>query len=374
MIQLPDAGTPAPDAGTPAPDAAPPVEDTEEEKDEEKDEKKGRMFPHDENKHTKEEEERDIEDGVREAFDFNKVKYADIPLHYWAWCMAVIFVVLTIVISGNLILKHLDNYEQPEVQKYVVRILFMAPLYGVDALLCLTLDGVSPTLNVIRDCYEAFTLYSFTKMLYVWLGGEREVIRMMSQKKQMQLPFPLHAMEPWAMGDEMFYNCKLGVIQYVFIIPFLAVATFICAAAGVYEGEQWYTVDLWISILACVSATYAIYCLITFYLSMQEELEASVSNALAKFLCVKAVVFFCFWQELVLQLVLMIGAMPETEQFSSRRLVGAIQEWLICFEMFVIAICFTLAYPVEEIIEMKTLNTKGDSYGTFNKDEDPNVV
>lgn len=59
------------------------------------------------------------------------------------------------------------------------------------------------------------------------------------------------------------------------------------AAAGVYEGEQWYTVDLWISILACVSATYAIYCLITFYLSMQEELEASVSNALAKFLCVK---------------------------------------------------------------------------------------
>lgn len=43
----------------------------------------------------------------------------------------------------------------------------------------------------------------------------------------MQLPFPLHAMEPWAMGDEMFYNCKLGVIQYVFIIPFLAVATFI---------------------------------------------------------------------------------------------------------------------------------------------------
>lgn len=48
----------------------------------------------------------------------------------------------------------------------------MAPLYGVDALLCLTLDGVSPTLNVIRDCYEAFTLYSFTKMLYVWLGGE----------------------------------------------------------------------------------------------------------------------------------------------------------------------------------------------------------
>ncbi|KAJ1484208.1 organic solute transporter subunit alpha/Transmembrane protein [Baffinella frigidus] len=90
----------------------------------------------------------------------------------------------------------------------------MAPLYGIDALLSLTFDNASPILNVVRDCYEAFTLYNFVKMLYVWLGGERAVIQKMSEKKQVKLLFPLTWMEPWEMGDEMFYNSKFGVLQY----------------------------------------------------------------------------------------------------------------------------------------------------------------
>ena len=54
--------------------------------------------------------------------------------------------------------------------------------------------------------------------------------------------------------------------------------------------------DLWITLVAISSATWAIYCLITFYIAMQEEIETSVNNALGKFLCVKAVVFLCFYQ------------------------------------------------------------------------------
>ena len=35
----------------------------------------------------------------------------------------------------------------------------------------------------------------------------------MSEKKQIKLLFPLTWMEPWEMGDEMFYNSKFGVLQ-----------------------------------------------------------------------------------------------------------------------------------------------------------------
>jgi len=308
----------------------------------------------------------EFEEDIKNAFDLNNITLAEIPIHMWAWWFAVAFVVLTVAISSNLILQHLNHYDRPEVQKYIVRILFMAPLYGIDALLSLTFDNAAPILNVFRDCYEAFTLYNFVKMLYVWLGGERAVIQRMSDKKQMPLLFPLNWMEPWEMGDEMFYNCKFGVLQYVIVIPICAIVTFVTVAAGAYEGREWYTMDLWINMVSLLSSTWAIYCLITFYLAMQEELEASVSNALGKFLCVKLVVFFCFWQMIALQVILMIGYVPETAQYSQNRFVEAIELWLICFEMFVISIFFYYAFPVEEIKEMrqfKETSSDGKGYG-----------
>ena len=215
------------------------------------------------------EEVRDFERDVQDAFDLEKITFATIPLHQWAWWVASIFVALTIVVSGQLIWSHLDSYDKPEVQKYVVRIIFMTPIYGVVAWLSLTFDNAAPLLNVVRDCYEAFTLYNFVKMLYVWCGGERKVMDMMAQKPQMKLPFPLHWFEPWAMGDELFYNCKFGVLQYVLVIPVCAVVAFVTIAAGAYEGPEWYTMDLWITMVAISSATWAIYCLVTFYLAMQ---------------------------------------------------------------------------------------------------------
>jgi len=320
------------------------------------------------------EEVREFETDMKHAFDWNKITFATIPLHQWAWWVAALFVILTCIVSGQLIWAHLDNYEKPEVQKYVVRIIFMTPIYAIVALLSLTFDNAAPLLNVLRDCYEAFTLYNFVKMLYVWCGGERKVMDMMAQKKQMKLPFPLHWTEPWAMGDELFYNCKFGVLQYVLIIPVCAVIAFITIAAGAYEGPEWYSMDLWITLVAISSATWAIYCLITFYLAMQEEIESSVTNALGKFLCVKAVVFLCFYQGLALKVVLIIGYIPSSDTYSEKRFINAIENWLICLEMFIIAICFSLVFPVEEIKEMKEIKTDSPTgsqgalspvYGTF---------
>ena len=39
---------------------------------------------------------------------------------------------------------------------------------------------------------------------------------------------------------------------------------------------------------------WALYCLVTFYVALSEELQPH--NPLLKFVIVKAVVFFCFWQ------------------------------------------------------------------------------
>ncbi|EKX44716.1 hypothetical protein GUITHDRAFT_94984 [Guillardia theta CCMP2712] len=253
-------------------------------------------------------------------------------------------------------MAHLEKYEKPDVQKYVVRILFMAPIYAIDAFLSLTFDNAAPFLNVLRDCYEAFTLYNFIKMLYELLGGERTVIEIMSKKKQSRGLWGMRWEGRGPMKALMFYNCKFGVLQYIVIIPICAIVTFITVA---------------VSCLPRVSrrrALWAIYCLITFYLSMQEELEASVSNALGKFLVVKAVVFLCFWQGVALNLVLIIGYIPETTQYSAKHFVGAIEQWLICMEMLIIAICFYLVYPVEEFTNKTEMQTR--TYGSTGKKQE----
>jgi hypothetical protein len=47
---------------------------------------------------------------------------------------------------------HLEYYGNPDTQKYVVRILFMAPIYAVDSLLALTFVGWATTyIDVFRD-------------------------------------------------------------------------------------------------------------------------------------------------------------------------------------------------------------------------------
>jgi hypothetical protein len=111
------------------------------------------------------------------------------------------------LLSAKLILRHLDYYGNPDTQKYVVRILFMAPIYAVDSLLALTFVGWATTyIDVFRDCYEAFTIYNFLKLLIVLLGGERAVIEMLQQRPQVPLIFPLHWLDPWEMGAELFYR------------------------------------------------------------------------------------------------------------------------------------------------------------------------
>ena len=75
-----------------------------------------------------------------------------VPVTYVAWLSAALCVVVTMLLSTKLILRHLEYYGNPDTQKYVVRILFMAPIYAVDSLLALTFVGWATTyIDVFRD-------------------------------------------------------------------------------------------------------------------------------------------------------------------------------------------------------------------------------
>ena len=84
-----------------------------------------------------------------------------------AFYSAVSFVLLTVVLSLREILKHLLNWDAPDVQKLVVRILFMVPMYSVHSLLSLRFHGAPRIyIDTARDLYEAFLIQSFVYFLY----------------------------------------------------------------------------------------------------------------------------------------------------------------------------------------------------------------
>lgn len=66
------------------------------------------------------------------------------------------FVILTFPISIRLIILHLTHWYTPSIQKYVVRIIWMVPLYSVESWLALRFHDLALYIETIRECYEAY--------------------------------------------------------------------------------------------------------------------------------------------------------------------------------------------------------------------------
>lgn len=60
---------------------------------------------------------------------------------------------------------HLEYYSQPHLQKHIIRILGLVPIYALDAWFCLRFMDARTFLTPIRECYEAYTIYNF--LMYV---------------------------------------------------------------------------------------------------------------------------------------------------------------------------------------------------------------
>jgi hypothetical protein len=84
---------------------------------------------------------------------------------------------------------------------------------------------------------------------------------------------------------------------------------------------------------------WALYCLVLFYIGLKKELQPL--NPVGKFVAVKAIVFFSFWQSVVIAILVNMGIISDEqimpESSDKLYLIGATQDFLICIEMFIFA-------------------------------------
>ncbi|KAJ7018280.1 DUF300 domain-containing protein [Mycena alexandri] len=275
--------------------------------------------------------------------------------------VAGIFTLVAVVVSGMSIHLQLRNYRKPALQRMVIRIMIMVPLYAVSSLISLFSLEAAFFIDAIRDIYEAFVIYCFFVLLLSYLGGERSLLIMLHGRPPKDPVFPVNLFkrEIDVSDPYMFLFLKRGILQYVQVKPVLAVATLVLKAFGKYnEGtlrsDSGY---LYISVIYNTSICLSLYCLAVFWMCVNDDLKPF--RPVPKFLCVKGILFFSFWQALFISILVSAGVIthlgPYTRDEDEDKIALALTDTLICLEMPFFAIAHAYAFAYTDFIDPHTM-------------------
>ncbi|KAI9005684.1 organic solute transporter Ostalpha-domain-containing protein [Hyaloraphidium curvatum] len=282
------------------------------------------------------------------VFDPSTTGYA---IHVTTWVFTIVFATVATVLSLHLIWKHFQYYYRPEFQRYIVRILLMVPIYSILSCISYRYVWYSVYLDVLRDAYEGFVLYSFYHLLLHYLGltPEAQSARL-SHISRRSLPAPLCCVQFNPSGKAFLVNCKAAILQYAVLRPTMAIVAVILEGLGLLCPDEWGVGygQFWVTLINFTSCTIALYALVLFYVVTHEEIAEH--KPLYKFISIKFVIFFSYWQSLFLSLLGRLNLIPESEYVSSANLMAAIQSFLICFEMMIAARLHQFAFPYQDFV------------------------
>jgi hypothetical protein len=112
-----------------------------------------------------------------------------------------------------------------------------------------------------------------------------------------------------------------------------------------------------------VSVTIAMYCVVQFYIQLKEDLAPH--RPFLKVLCIKLVIFFCFWQSWIISLLTAEGGpLKATDQIAGPDLRIGIPSMLTCVEMAIFAVLHLFAFPWKpyDLKNQSPLDTTIDGY------------
>jgi len=268
--------------------------------------------------------------------------------------VAGFFTVGASLISFWLIMRHQQNMSNPSVQSKIVGIIWMIPIYAIDSFLGLWMPNNAEYVNMLRDCYEAYVLYLFLSLMLSYLGCEDEeceyrLVTYLEKLPTVKRSCPFN----WICGDEepkgreFLRYCKFGTLQYCVVRPLTTAIAMILDQFDLYhESDMSFSYGyIYILFIMNVSIGYAFIVLASFYHSMKYKLKPY--EPVGKFLCIKCVIFFAFWQSVVITCLVKVGVITEIGIYDAQKVSTGMQNFLICIEMFLAAIAFTYTFGFE---------------------------
>jgi hypothetical protein len=200
---------------------------------------------------------------------------------FMVYQLAGTFTILGCLISMWHMTSHLRNFRQPVVQRKILAILWMCPIYSITSWLSLVLPQFEGYLAIFKDMYEAYVIYQFLSFCISVLGkGDRNaVVEMLARHADhLTTPVPRWCMnccvwccccssstrwnhkntitattstdgggggghdeeddeEKKQLADGVLLQCQICAMQFVFLRPLLTAALFILKKVN-YHGPM----------------------------------------------------------------------------------------------------------------------------------------
>ncbi|PFH53611.1 hypothetical protein AMATHDRAFT_137523 [Amanita thiersii Skay4041] len=267
--------------------------------------------------------------------------------HRIGWTIAGACALVTVLISVFSIGQHCRNYTNPRQQRQILRILYMPPVYAIISFFSYRFFRSYTYYSFIEIAYEAITLSAFLLLLIEYVAAtasDNKAENAIARKDKRSLPFPFCCWRYRPTKAYFMYTVKWSVLQYVIIRPLGSIAGIICEKYGVLceaAGFDARYASVWIEGINFVSISVALYGLLMFYGLMKEELKNR--RPMAKFLSIKLIVMFTFYQSFVFR-ALEGRVIKGTLYWTETNIANGLNALAICIEMVFFASLMWWAY------------------------------
>ncbi|KAG2062925.1 DUF300-domain-containing protein, partial [Suillus decipiens] len=268
--------------------------------------------------------------------------------HRIGWAIAGGCAVVTVIISLISVWRHCRNYTKPNEQRQILRILYMPPVYAV----------------ISFFSYRYFRSYTYYSLIESTRAADGDVTRAIERKDRRRLLFPLCCWRYQPAKPYFMYTLKWAVLQYVIFRPATSIAGIICQIYNVLCESGPYSIhfaNVYLEAIDFASISVALYGLLLFYGLTKEELAGR--RPLAKFLSIKLIVMFTFYQCFVflrlnpLQFDAFEGRVIKvdanmsaeaTEYWTATNIADGLNALATCIEMVFFSLLMMWAYTVDE--------------------------
>ncbi|KAG0354677.1 hypothetical protein BG005_006301 [Podila minutissima] len=257
--------------------------------------------------------------------------------------------------SKHTLLTPLDSSpKMPNQQRYIVRMLLMVPIYAISSWFSFVYVREAIYYETIRILYEAFVIASFLILMLQYLGDSLEDQKraLRQHKKTERWFFPMCCLKYNPSRPHFLQFMKWGILQYVPLVVVASILTIVLQYYGWYCESSWNPKfgHVWILVINTTAVTVATYFLIMFYFTIREDLKEY--EPFYKFMAVKLVVFFSFWQMVLVEGLVYFGYIHATTYWSTTDISVGICAVLIDVEMVFFALMHVKAFSYKPYVPL----------------------